>query len=174
MTPMKLLRTTAAVLVLALLGACNSAPKEPDGTWIRGNVEASSNRVLWRVTLLAMDKLGFPRSPHVDPNSLHCESGWKTQLQPFRGQGTRHMAVVDMTPVGDGTWDLKVRVKLQVNMTLAKPLDPTYAEWEWRNDDYRAAQVLLQHIKTYLPSTIEVRERPKDPLEGMLDPPPPR
>ncbi len=158
-------------LAVLLLGftACSSTPREPDPSWQQGPVQAPSDRVLWKVSLLSLQKMGFPLAGGLDPSSMVAESGWRNHLAPFSGDGFRVMAEVHMDPLGPGEWDVRTRVKKQRNMSIVKPLDARYAEWEWVADDVTAARVLLQHIRTFLEPGIELKERPEDPIEAFIE-----
>lgn len=157
------------VLSLALgtyLAACSSTPSEPDPVWIEDRVFAPSETVLWQATLSNMWRLGYPVGSQANPNELTIETGWKTQLSPFRGKGYRLMADIRFTRVPvdeDGRlgWDVDVRVKKMINMTLVKPLDAAYAEWEWRDDDEWEAAIILRHILADFPPTDILDQRKK-------------
>ncbi|MEM7306536.1 MAG: hypothetical protein AAF682_07695 [Planctomycetota bacterium] len=154
--------------LLLLTSACNSTPDEPDPTWTEADVVAGSDSLLWKVTLLALRKMEFPESAEMDRSQMKAVSGWKIELSPWKGKGTRHRAEVVCTPVGPGRWTVETRVQKQVNQALAKPLDYSYAEWEWVADDVVAAQILLQHIRSFLDPQIELRERADDPVDEYL------
>lgn len=160
----------AAALLLAALGSCSSAPKEPDPAWSRAEVEAPSGRVLWEYAILALNKTGFPLGSQVDPTTLTAESGWKNTLLPFKGQGFRQKALVRIHPEGEGRYEVEVRVQKQTNEALARPTDLRYAEWEWTEDDAVAAGVLLHHIRAYLLPSLEPQDAQEDlPLPAFLD-----
>lgn len=149
--------------------ACNTTPKEPEPTWQTAEVPSPSDRVLWKVTLLSLDKMGFPLSSGLDPSSMKLETGWKLELAPFSKEGRRRKAVVNMTPMGRGKWDIQARIKCQMNKSLVKPLDPRYADWEWIADDVVAARILVQHVRSFLQEDIELTETPSDPIEAYLE-----
>lgn len=162
--------STVATLLLALLCAwsCNSAPEEPEPLWTTGEVAVSSDRVLWKVTLLALEKQGFPLAGGVDPSSGVLTTGWRLDLAPFSGEGRRRQAEIRFKPLRAGAWEVKARIKQQKNASLAKPLDPRFADWQWIEDDVVAASVLVQHIRARLAPAIELRES-EDPLEELLE-----
>ncbi len=160
-----------ALLLLALFCAhgCSATRKEPEPLWTTGEVAVSSDRVLWKVTLLALEKQGFPLAGGVDPSSGVLTTGWRSDLAPFAGEGRRTQAEIRFAPVGPGTWEVKARVKQQKNASISKPLDPRYADWEWMDDDIVAANVLVQHIRSRLAPAIELEKRPQDALEALLE-----
>ena len=162
-------RNTLAALALSVLGlvACQSTG-EPDGAWQQGEVQAPSDRVLWQVSRLALQKMRFPSGGVLDPASGKLKSGWRTQLHPFQGEGFRERAEVEIEPVEQGRWMVRTRVAKQTNEALVSPLDPRRAEWEWTGDDVTAAQVLLMHITSSLGDELEMSQEP-DPLEAILD-----
>jgi len=124
--------------------------------WVEDMVVAPSETVLWQATLSNLWRLGYPVGSQANPSTMTILTGWKTQLSPFRGKGYRLMADVRFVPTepsagGTPAWDVDVRVKKQVNMSLVKPLDPQYSEWEWRDDDEWEAAILLHHILADFP-----------------------
>lgn len=160
----------ALALTLALFGtSCSTTPKEPDPVWQRVEVPSPSDRVLWKVTLLSLEKGGFPLGGGLDPSSMQLTTGWKLDLAPFSRQGTRRQAEVRMKPSARGVWDVEARVKCQINKSLVKPLDPQYAQWEWTGDDVVAARVLVQHVRSFLQEDIELSDAPEDPIEAYLE-----
>jgi len=158
-------------LVLSLFlgtafAACSTTPSEPDPVWMEDQVIAPSETVLWQATLSNMWRLGYPVGSQANPSELTIETGWKTQLSPFRGKGYRLMAEirferVPAEPDGPAAWDVDVRVKKMVNMSLVKPLDAAYAEWEWRDDDEWEAAIILRHILADFPPTDVLDQRRK-------------
>lgn len=153
-------RTLHLLVLSALLmlgGTSCSTVSEPDPLWVDGEVEAVSRNVLWQMTQLAIQRRGFPISGGGDTDSLEIESGWRNRLQPFRGDGRRHQAIVRLDHLEAGTWKVEVRVRQQANMSIVRPTDLTYAEWEWRDDDEAEAKILLKTIESsLLPSHIEL------------------
>jgi len=163
-------RPIALLLFLALLvcgsSSCSSV-REPDPSWVEGEVEAVSRNVLWQMTQLSMQRRGFPTSGGADIDALIIESGWRNRLAPFRGDGRRHQAVVKLSHQAGRTWKVEVRVRQMANMSIVKPTDPTYAEWKWRDDDEEEALILLQMIRSSLTTPGEspsfVGSAPADP-----------
>jgi len=142
----------AAVLALCgLLGACNLfLPVKNPELWQTSKVTASSERVLWEVTLLALEKAGFPIGAKVDPAKLSATSGWMISLAPFRGKGYREQCEVRYTPEGTRTWKVEVRVRREKNDDLVRPLDLTYAQWVSEPDNEERARIVLQYVKSML------------------------
>lgn len=159
------MRAKWTVLLALLLAACNSV-KKYDADWADGRVKAVNEEVLWRVTRLALQHERYPLQGRFDPNSRSTQTGWATNLAPFKGDGFRVKAEVKYEPVGPGEYDLSVRVMRETNEALARPLDLSYARWKPAPDDTARARILLQHIRSYLggDSTFEVTDRP-DPFE---------
>jgi hypothetical protein len=161
MSPQPLRRALLAICAAAaaLLGACRSTPEEPDPDWVSLEIQAGSEKVLWEFTVASIQKLGFPIGAEMDERASRALSGWKESLMPFKGMGHRERAEVRFEPVGEraaGRFRVEVRVKKQTNENLARPLDPTYAEWEWAADDREQAKILLQHIRSYFPAEVDV------------------
>lgn len=161
-----------SVLALLVCGSSCKTVSEPDPTWVDGEVDAVSRNVLWQMAQMSMQRQGFPTSGGADIDALTIESGWRLGLAPFRGQGRRHQAVVRISHVAGKTWKVEVRVKQMANMSIVKPTDPTYAEWEWRDDSGEEARILLQTIKSSLRTPDD--PMPLDSLGGSSDPSDPR
>jgi hypothetical protein len=147
----------ACVLLLCVLplGACTSVARQEaldakEARWKTIEVAAPSDRVVWQLSLLTLQGQGYPLASGTDSGARVVESGWKTDLQPFRGEGQRRQAVVRMSPLGPGRWKLEARVRCEHNMNLVTPLQAERAEWKPAPDDELAAQVLLQHIRARL------------------------
>ncbi len=158
------------LLLLLLSPACASfGNKEPKGQWTELELAAPSDRVLWKVALLSVEKMGFALTGNLDPSSMEIESGWKTNLQPFGRQGYRIRAQVDMDPLAPGRWLVRTRVKRQINKAIVDPLDAQRAEWEWAADNPEASAILMAHIRSFLDPEIELSDdEPSDPLEELL------
>lgn len=152
-------------LPAALLGACVSVARqehlaEKEARWKTLEVEAPSDRLLWQLTLLSLQTQGYPLGAGTDPGARQVESGWKTDMQPFKGDGRRWRAVVRMSPIEPGRWKLEARVKTERNDNLVSPLDPVRAEWKPTADDEQKAQIILQHIRARLNPELEVQAKP--------------
>ena len=119
-------------------------------------VSAPSDRVLWQLTLLSLQNQGYPLAAGTDPGARQIETGWKTDLQPFRGEGQRRQVVVRMEPLERGKWKLEARVRIEHNQNLVTPLDAARAEWESAGDDEIGARVVLQHIAARLAPELEL------------------
>ena len=157
------------MLLVALLAlatsACSTTPSEPDPAWVEGEVVAPSEGVLWTSTLTNLGRLGYPVGSQANRSELSVVTGWKNQLAPFRGKGFRQKVDLDYTPRteprpdGLPAWDLRLRVMTQANMSLVRPLDAAYADWEWRADDQLEAAIILRHILSdFPPPDILLRE----------------
>ena len=161
--PKTLPRTVRAlVLLLAALASalgpgCKSS--EPEPAWRQGKVIASSERVLWEVTVLALEKSGFPLGSGLEPGKLDAKSGWMISLAPFRGKGFREQAEVRYTPLKDREYKVEVRVRREKNDDLVHPLDVSYAEWEPEADNAERAAIVLQYIKSMLGASFDGSKR---------------
>ena len=167
-----MLRRSARCLLVLLLGfglvACQTGRKEPAPDWRSTEVDAASERILWTFALNSLARTGFPVGTDANPTERRVKTGWKTSLAPFRGDGRRQFAELLMEPVGPKRWNLSVRVATQANMALTNPLDPRYAKWEWRDDDPRQADILLQTIRSSIGAPMEA---PSEPMEEAADRP---
>ena len=155
-----------------LVGGCAAIQetfgnREPDPAWQEARIHSPSDRVLWKLSLLSLERMGFPMSGGLDPASGRIESGWQTHLAPFSRQGYRLRAEVEMTPIEPAFWRVRARVARQSNEALVAPLDPARAEWKWAADDVEQAQILLQHISSLLATDLETTEQ-EDPLEALM------
>ncbi len=150
--------------LLACFACRSTGDPEAEGIWKEIEVEAPSDRVLWNLTLLSLQNLGFPFGSNMDPTTGVVETLWKTDLQPFRGEGTRLRAYLRLTPCEPGRWKVRARVQRENNMALVAPLDPSRAEWKEAPDDERMAAVLLQHIQARLGRKIELSPEAQNPL----------
>lgn len=150
-------------LVIALLAGAGCASNQPQAQWVHEKVEAASERVLWDVTFLALEKTGFPLGARIDPAQLRATSGWHISLAPFRRKGFREQCEVRYTPAGVRKYTIEVRVKREINDDIVRPLDLTYAEWEPEPDNPERAHVVLQYIKALLGSDFKVGEPRKAP-----------
>lgn len=148
------------------LAACTSVARQEDlaskeARWRSIEVAAPSDRVVWQLTLLALQTQGYPLAAGTDLGAGEVESGWKTDLQPFRGEGQRRRAVVRLAPLEPGRWKLEARVRVQENKNLVTPLDPTRADWKAAADDELAARTLLQHVRARLAGDLEPASTPR-------------
>lgn len=150
-----------SMLLLVLASACTSVARQEsldakEARWQSLEVAAPSDRVVWQLTLLSLQTQGFPLAAGSDLGARQVESGWKTDMQPFRGEGERRRAVVKLTPLAPGRWKLEARVRVEHNQNLVAPLDPVRAEWKAAADDEAGAKILLQHIGARLRPELEV------------------
>jgi hypothetical protein len=162
-----------ALLALSLGGCKSSGDKNAD--WQGSEVSAPSDRVLWEVSVYALEKEGFPTGAGLDPATQVATTPWRNSLAPFKGEGYREQAQVKFTRVAPGRFRVDVRVKRQTNEDLVRPMDLTYAKWEDAADNKDRAQVLLQRIKSRMGTDLESTGAPKDPLAKKPQPakPPP-
>ena len=167
---MKTTKLAGLVLLFAPLWGCTMfGGPAPTAAWQEGEiVDVPSDRVLWKVALLSMESLGFPRAK-LDPASMHMVSGWRNSLAPFSKQGYRTQAEVQMVARGPGHWSIQTRVRKEINETIVRPLDLRYAEWTPVADDQESAVILLKHIQSRFDPTLELEDRPEDPVEAWLD-----
>ena len=149
-------------LLCALCCACASLT-EPEEEWISDEIEVHSERVLFEVTVLSMQKAGFPLGAGLDPSRLQATSGWHISLAPFRGKGYREQCEVRYTPRAPRKYGVEVRVRRENNDDIARPLDISYAQWEKSPDNKERAAIVLQYIKSMLGSPMPVGPKPERP-----------
>ena len=157
---MKLIQPLVLVLVAGLPAACTSVARQEEldsreARWSTIEVGAPSDRVVWQLSLLALQSQGYPLAAGTDTGARAIQSGWKTDLQPFRGEGQRRRAMVKLAPLEKGRWKLEARVQVEENKNLVTPLDPSRAEWKPAADDELAARTLLQHVRARLAPELE-------------------
>jgi hypothetical protein len=159
---LRVLARACACIGLALAPGCASTPDE---AWHEGSVTAPTERVLWQVTVLALERNDFPVGSGVNPSTLKAVSGWRVSLAPFKGDGYREQAHIEWTRDESqaGRWNGRVRVHRQRNENLSKPLDISYAEWEDDPDDQDRARLLFNTVKALLGGEFKVQQRaPRD------------
>lgn len=152
-------------LALALLAlpaaACTSYARQEaldskEARWSTIEVDAPSDRVVWQLALLALQSQGYPLASGTDPGARAVQSGWKTDLQPFRGEGERRRAMMRLAALEPGRWKVEARVQVEHNKNLVSPLDPARADWKPSADDEMAARTLLQHVRARLAPELPV------------------
>jgi hypothetical protein len=146
-SPRARFRWLAAVCLL-FAASCQLPP--PKAEWREEHVVASSERVLWEVTILALEKTGFPIGAKLEPGKLVATSGWMISLAPFRGKGFREQCEIRYSPESEGEYKVEVRVRREKNEDLLHPLDLSYAEWVAEPDNPERAQIVLQYIRGLL------------------------
>lgn len=163
---MNTVRLALAALALALtlpLAACSSTEggnKWGDGTWVEAQLAAASDRVLWQVTLLSLEKAGFAPGTEMDPVELEARTSWRMSLAPFKGDGFREQAIVRYERLGEGRYDVGVRVRRERNDAMDNPLDAARAEWVEEPDNIERARIVLQFLRSFLgEEAIEVAPR---------------
>jgi len=160
-----------AVLILfaALSTSCRFVNPEPDPSWITREVEAPSDRVLWKLALLSVEDSDYPLTGGLDPSAGEITTGWKLNLQPVSRKGYRERALLEMEPTSPGTWTVKARVQKQMNHAMVAPLDPQRAEWKWAPDNDVAAAIILQKIWSLLDPTFELTPEEMDPFDKLME-----
>ena len=152
---MKSMRSLPALLLAFLAAACVSQARQDaldskEARWSSIEVEAPSDRVVWQLALLALSSQGYPLAAGTDPGARAVQSGWRTDLQPFQGEGQRRRAMLRLEALEPGRWKVEARVQVEHNKNLVSPLDPARADWKGAADDETAARTLLQHVRARL------------------------
>lgn len=143
------MRTCLLLLFTLALGACNSGPKP---AWETATLEVRSERMLWEILRLSLDRADFAVGTGAEPDARRIESAWMVDASPFKGRGFRRKAYVEYVPNAEGArnvWDVRIRVALETNESF-KGLDLRYAEWKSAPDDTPAAQRVLQFARSML------------------------
>jgi len=151
-----MLRRLTALALLASLAGCGALGSSPE--WTPYEIPMVSSMRLWEVTRLAMERSGFPVIHQgFDPKTRTAVSGWDMELHPFKGRGFRERLYVRYeTAESPGKLELSVRVERERNQALARPLDPSYAEWEADSDNTERARIVLQYMQSLLGTEFEV------------------
>lgn len=152
---------SACACVLALLLFQGCAGSRPDPQWLEAPVESVNENILWRVTVEALQKTGFPLGTGLDQSHLHAVSGWDTHLAPFRGDGFRERCTIELVPKSGVVYEARVRVERERNMDIVHPLDLSYAEWEQDPDDTDRARLVLGYMKAMLGPAFELKSTEK-------------
>ena len=134
-----------AWILLCLMCGCSASEQ-----WKTAEVRAPSEILLWQVAIRALQHEGYPVGHGLDPVNRVAKSGWANDLAPFRGKGVRRRAVVGIfqSEEDPGAWLIEVRVEVEKNMDIVRPLDPGFAEWEEAPDDAVEADLILQAIRS--------------------------
>jgi hypothetical protein len=159
---MKAAITVLLFLATVPLAACASlgfGDDEPDPKWVERELSAPSENVVWQVALETLTRLEYPLGSGLQPDRLIARSGWRNTLAPFKDQGYRLRATIEISPLASPRFLVRVRVERQVNRALVKPLDLRYAEWDALEDDEGESAIIVQHIRTYLDTEIPIGPR---------------
>lgn len=154
-----------AALALCLGAACTSTASGEDGEWVEADLAIPSERVLRQISVLAMERNGFPPGTPDANEPTTIVSGWKIDLQPFKSRGTREKAYVAYEDLGSGKFHVYVRVAKDTNEELAKPLELEQAQWESAADDQEMASRILRYMQTMLGSEFQLAPPVVAPVE---------
>lgn len=164
-SPARRLFLLAALALPLALAACETTRKPPP-QWQSSEIEVPSERLLWEVTVFALEKERFPVGTQLDPTTLTAVSGWRNSLAPFKGKGRRERAEVRYQAVGPKLYRVQVRVEREINEDPVRPMDLSYAKWEPSPDNVEAASILMQRIKSWIAPGLEMRQKKVDPANG--------
>jgi hypothetical protein len=164
-SPARRLFLLAALVLSFALGACQTSKRYPP-QWSTSEIEVPSERLLWEVTVFALEKERFPVGTQLDPTTLTAVSGWRNSLAPFKGKGRRERAEVRYKAVGPRLYRVEVRVEREINQDPVRPMDLSYAEWESAPDNQEAANILMQRIKSWIAPGLEMRQKKVDPARS--------
>lgn len=142
-------RACLAAALLALAPACSSlsGEDEAEAGWVAGEVhDGPPRRDLLRACEWALLRAGFPLSDR-DEVSGRVTSGWDLNLAPYSRRGTRARAVAEVSELAaPGAYRVRVRVEVERNMEVHRPLEPAEADWEEAGFDAGRARLVLQHV----------------------------
>lgn len=144
------------------LGSCETTRRYPP-QWQSDEIQVPSERLLWEVTVFALEKERYPVGTQLDPSTLTAISGWRNSLAPFKGKGRRERAEIRYEVIGPKLYRVQVRVEREINQDPVRPMDLSYAKWESAPDATEAASILMQRIKSWIAPGFELRKRKLDP-----------
>lgn len=153
-----------AALMLSLCAACSSTGSS-DGEWVEADLDIPSERVLRQISVLAMERNGFPPGTPDGNEPTMIVSGWKIDLQPFKSRGTREKAYLGYEERSAGKFHIFVRVEKDTNEELAKPLDLEQAQWESAADDQEMASRIVRYMETMLGKDFQLAPPVELPIE---------
>jgi hypothetical protein len=164
MSPKLLLACLCALVSCCLLPACQSSSKHPE-QWRTEEIDVPTDRLLWEVTVFALEKEGYPTGTDLNPTNLEAVSGWRYSLAPFRGKGRRERAHIHFEALGPKRYRLQVRVERENNMDPVRPMDLSYADWKEAPDNTDASLILVQRIRSWIAPGLELKapNAPKAP-----------
>ncbi len=145
-------------LALLPLCACQTGRTTPP-QWVSTSASAPSDSVIWELALYAMQEQGFPIGAGADPSTMIATTGWRNSLAPFKGEGYRQRARLQLETLEPGRFKISVQVEMETNEELARPMELQYAEWEPAPDDVNTAKILLSKIQARLGVPLEVGDK---------------
>lgn len=144
------LRLLMAALLAVALGACSSLYRRVQPQWVEADLPAGSQKVLFEVAHLSLDKAGFDVGVGADPAGHKLSSNWYVSESPFRGKGYRERATLEYSEAEtDGEFHVRVRIEREVNNS-PRPLSAEHREWEQDQDNVARANHVLQYMRIYL------------------------
>lgn len=155
-----------AAIALSLCAACSTTGSR-DGEWAEADIDIPSERVLRQIAVLAMERNGFPPGTPDGNEAATIVSGWKIDLQPFKGRGMRQKAHLAYEERGAGKFHIFVRVEKDTNEELAKPLDLEQAQWESAPDDQEMASRIVRYMQTMLGNEFQLAPPIEAPVEDL-------
>jgi hypothetical protein len=155
----------ATLCVAALASSCATGGHDPK--WIEASVETPNETVLMQVTMMSLQKVGFPIGSGFEMGKLTGISGWNISPGPFKGEGFRERCYIEYKPLGGKRYAMKVRVERETNEDIVHPLDISYAEWEPDADNEARARLLVGQVKAFLGPDFKTTS--KETLEKQAD-----
>lgn len=160
-------------LLLLLLTACAGLRHRP--VWVERVLPIPTDEVglsedvLWQYAQAALEANDFPIGRRTDPSERRIVSGWRTDMQPFRGEGFRERATLELERTDEG-FVVNARVEREINQDIAKPLLATYAKWERAPDNEGAALRLVQFIESRIDAPFELGGTEEKKVDDVEDP----
>lgn len=135
--------------VLGLFSSCHIFYERVVPQWQEAELECTSSKAMFELSVLALDKAGFFIGEGSDPAKSTLRSGWATSTSPFKGRGYRDKAHVVYETLRPGVFLMKVRVERETNESF-RPLEPEHAAWEPAQDNPNAALRVIQYARSLL------------------------
>ena len=143
-------------LVAALLfAACSTSLYKPEDStpqWVSQRISnGPPRRDFFEMCHLALVRAGFPPGDN-DVALGVVTSGWDVNLAPYSFKGTREQGIVEIQKLeGSGNYELRARVRKEINIEQVNTLEESLARWDPGADNTTRARTVLQHIKSQLP-----------------------
>lgn len=135
--------------LLGFISSCQIFYKTIVPQWQEAELECTSSKAMFELSVLALDKAGFSIGEGSDPAKSTLRSGWATSTSPFKGRGFRDKAQVVYESLRPGWFLMKVRVERETNESF-RPLEPEHSEWEPAQDNPDAALRVIQYARSLL------------------------
>lgn len=166
------MKTTALLLSLLSLAACSGSGR-PQGCCTSDGFPAPGKEIVWTAAekALAEVRMDVDREASSIENAT-IVSRWKTQLQPFAGQGHREQATIQINevPGRPNYWHVETTVIRETNDNVMQPNNPVTARWGGAERAPELENVITRRIEMYfLNGRVSDKFKERYGLEGYED-----